>query len=44
MNNAEDHRQMIALVAHKLGEELVQEMAFVGGCTTALLLSDPYST
>ncbi|MBI3228824.1 MAG: hypothetical protein HYZ45_01115, partial [Burkholderiales bacterium] len=40
MNQADEHKNMIALVATKLGPELLQEMAFVGGCTTALLLTD----
>ena len=43
MSEAQRNRAMIALVAHKLGDELLQEMAFVGGCTTALLLTDQYS-
>ncbi len=44
MSEAQRHREMIALVAHRLGGELLQDMAFVGGCTTALLLTDQYST
>lgn len=43
MSEAQRNRAMIALVAFKLGDELLREMAFVGGCTTALLLTDQYS-
>jgi hypothetical protein len=32
--------QMLEVVAKSLGEDLCQEVAFVGGCTTALLLTD----
>jgi len=31
---------MIEIVAHALGEELLSEVAFVGGCTTGLLVTD----
>lgn len=34
---------MITRVAEALGPELLQEMAFVGGCTTGLLLTDAFS-
>lgn len=34
---------MLGLVATALGPELSREMAFVGGCTTALLLTDAVS-
>lgn len=35
--------QMLEVVAQALGPELCQEVAFVGGCTTALLLTDELS-
>ncbi len=35
--------QMLEVVAKALGEALCQEVAFVGGCTTALLLTDEFS-
>jgi predicted nucleotidyltransferase len=35
--------QMLEVVAQALGQELCQEVAFVGGCTTALLLTDEFS-
>jgi len=36
-------REMIARVAIALGEELLDQVAFVGGCTTGLLLTDEYT-
>lgn len=35
--------QMLEVVAEALGRQLCQEVAFVGGCTTALLLTDEFS-
>lgn len=35
--------EMIVTVARALGPELLQEVAFVGGCTTGLLLTDDFS-
>jgi predicted nucleotidyltransferase len=35
--------QMLEVVAQALGQDLRQEVAFVGGCTTALLLTDEFS-
>lgn len=35
--------EMIATVAGALGEEMLEEVAFVGGCTTGLLLTDDFS-
>lgn len=35
--------EMIETVARALGSEVLQEVAFVGGCTTGLLLTDEYS-
>ena len=32
--------QMLDLVAKALGNELLQQVAFVGGCTTGLLITD----
>ncbi|EGH11694.1 MULTISPECIES: hypothetical protein [Pseudomonas syringae group] len=35
--------QMLEIVAQALGQDLCQEVAFVGGCTTALLMTDELS-
>jgi len=35
--------EMLEVVAKALGEELCRKVAFVGGCTTALLLTDEFS-
>ena len=35
--------QMLEVVAQALGQDLCQQVAFVGGCTTALLLTDEFS-
>lgn len=43
MNQALRHRQMIEQVARAIGPELLPHIAFVGGCTTALLLTDEFS-
>lgn len=41
MNNAFDQLQgMIKVVAEALGDDLLREVAFVGGCTTGLLITD----
>ncbi|MDO8342526.1 MAG: hypothetical protein Q7T48_04945 [Cellvibrio sp.] len=40
MNRYNTHREMIAMVAKALGEELLSQVAFVGGCTTGLLITD----
>lgn len=37
------HTEMVAIVATALGEAMLQEVAFVGGCTTGLLLTDDFS-
>jgi len=37
------YQQMIETVAQALGEELLQQVAFVGGCTTGLLLTDAFT-
>lgn len=36
------HREMTKLVATALGSDLLREVAFVGGCTTGFLLTDPF--
>lgn len=41
--NRTQNIQMLEVVAKALGEELCQQVAFVGGCTTALLLTDEFS-
>ncbi|MFC0696186.1 hypothetical protein [Paraburkholderia humisilvae] len=38
----EDHVAMIRNVARALGPELTSDVAFVGGCATASLLTDHY--
>ena len=38
-----NHIEMISAVAQALGDVLLPQMAFVGGCTTALLLTDEFS-
>jgi predicted nucleotidyltransferase len=43
MNVNIQHRQMIEVVAKAIGENLLRDVAFVGGCTTGLLLDDPFS-
>lgn len=40
MSRYNTHREMIAMVAKALGEELLSQVAFVGGCTTGLLITD----
>jgi predicted nucleotidyltransferase len=35
--------EMILTVAQALGEDLLKELAFVGGCTTGLMLTDNFS-
>jgi len=35
--------QMLEAVADALGAELPQQVAFVGGCTTVLLITDEYT-
>lgn len=43
MATKEDHVVMITTVASAMGQELCNEVAFVGGCTTALFVTDSYS-
>ncbi|MGZ2748831.1 hypothetical protein [Burkholderia stagnalis] len=43
MATIDDHITMIRAVAKAMGPELCQDVAFVGGCTTALLLTDLYT-
>jgi len=43
MNANLAHRHMIEIVAQAIGPDLLQEVAFVGGCTTGLMLDDPFS-
>lgn len=43
MPTLDDHITMIRAVAKAMGSELCQAVAFVGGCTTALLLTDLYT-
>ena len=40
MSNYPKILQMLEIVADHLGEELLAKMAFVGGCTTGLLITD----
>lgn len=39
-SNADHNYAIIEFVAEGLGDELLSEVAFVGGCTTAMLVSD----
>jgi predicted nucleotidyltransferase len=43
MATYDDHVEMIRTVAKAMGPGLCKEVAFVGGCTTALLLTDQYT-
>lgn len=43
MSNANRHLDMLIDVANALGIELCQQMVFVGGCTTGLLLTDDFT-
>ena len=43
MSLFDDQRAMLRRVAEALGEELREQVAFVGGCTTGLLLTDPFT-
>ena len=43
MSNANRHKEMLAFVAKALGPELCKQMAFVGGCTTGLFLTDDFT-
>jgi predicted nucleotidyltransferase len=43
MNQAMLHREMIEQVATAIGVDLLEDVAFVGGCTTALFLTDSFS-
>ena len=36
-------KQMLTKVAEALGEQLIQEVVFVGGCTTGLLITDDFT-
>jgi predicted nucleotidyltransferase len=40
-SNAQHNYALIETVADGLGDELLAEVAFVGGCTTAMLVTDP---
>ena len=43
MNLFDDQRAMLRQVAEALGDELREQVAFVGGCTTGLLLTDAFT-
>lgn len=43
MKNADMHKEMLIQVALGLGAELLNEIVFVGGCTTALLVTDDFT-
>lgn len=43
MMNINTHRKMIQQVADALGLALCKQMAFVGGCTTGLMLPDDFT-
>jgi len=43
MSRYNTHRFMIQQVAEQLGEDLLAQVAFVGGCTTGLHITDAYA-
>lgn len=43
MSTANLHKEMLTRVAQALGPELLPQMAFVGGCTTALMVTDDFT-
>ena len=43
MANFVDHKEMILLVADHLGSDLLEEIAFVGGSTTGLHITDKFT-
>lgn len=43
MNEINRQIEMIALVAESLGSSMLKEVAFLGGCTTALFVSDAFT-
>lgn len=43
MTAPEEARKMLLMVATALGQDLLEEVAFVGGCTTSLLVTDEFS-
>lgn len=43
MSNANRHKEMLVMVAKALGPDLCQQVAFVGGCTTSLFLTDEFT-
>ena len=43
MTRYSDLLEMLTIVSHALGDELLQEVAFLGGCTTGLLITDEVS-
>jgi predicted nucleotidyltransferase len=43
MNGLNEHKRMIAQVVRSLGADLTSQVAFVGGCTTGLLIDDAFA-
>ncbi|MDN3554897.1 hypothetical protein [Halomonas maura] len=43
MSLFDDQCVMLRQVAEALGAELRDQVAFIGGCTTGLLLTDPFT-
>lgn len=43
MKKLAQHKQMISMVAEAMQADLLSKVAFVGGCTTGLLLTDAFS-
>lgn len=43
MNESDIHKVMIKRVAEALGPDLLEAVAFVGGSTTSLLITDDFS-
>ncbi len=43
MSHANRHKDMLVMVASALTPKLLEQVAFVGGCTTSLLLTDEFT-
>jgi len=43
METINRHKEMLTLVARALGSKLLEKVAFVGGCTTGLFLTDAFT-
>lgn len=43
MSSINDSKNRLSLVAKALGDDLLKQVAFVGGCTTGLFLTDQFT-